>query len=134
MRRGEVAFISQMIRESQAFARQVKWFTSLVSRGDNLPPLYRLLTEVGAVKVVKRRWPRAKAKSLYRLELYGRRQTPSSILTLLGGRAVGARHRQLLPGLYRRANPGAVEVLFHLGVEGKTHRPLLQRQGGEADA
>ncbi len=67
MRRGEVAFISQMIRESQAFARQVKWFTSLVSRGDNLPPLYRLLTEVGAVKVVKRRWPRAKAKSLYRL-------------------------------------------------------------------
>ena len=44
----------------------VKWFTSLVSRGDNLPPLYRLLTEVGAVKVVKRRWPGAKAKSLYR--------------------------------------------------------------------
>ncbi|STT49674.1 ribosomal RNA large subunit methyltransferase F [Klebsiella pneumoniae] len=31
---GEVAFISQMIRESQAFARQVKWFTSLVSRGE----------------------------------------------------------------------------------------------------
>lgn len=102
-----------MIRESQAFARQVKWFTSLVSRGDNLPPLYRLLTEVGAVKVVKKEMARAKAKSLYRTELYGRRQTPSSILTLLGGRAVGARHRQLLPGLYRRANPGAVEVLFH---------------------
>ncbi len=123
-----------MIRESQAFARQVKWFTSLVSRGDNLPPLYRLLTEVGAVKVVKKEMARAKAKSLSRLELYGRRQTPSSILTLLGGRAVGARHRQLLPGLYRRANPGAIEVLFHLGVEGKTHRPLLQRQGSEADA
>ena len=44
-----------MIRESRLPA--VKWFTSLVSRGDNLPPLYRLLTEVGAVKVVKRRWP-----------------------------------------------------------------------------
>jgi 23S rRNA A1618 N6-methylase RlmF len=27
---------------------------ALVSRGDNLPPLYRLLTEVGAVKVVKK--------------------------------------------------------------------------------
>lgn len=60
---GEVAFISQMIRESQAFARQVKWFTSLVSRGDNLPPLYRLLTEVGAVKVVKKRWPRVKSRA-----------------------------------------------------------------------
>ncbi len=131
---GEVAFISQMIRESQAFARQVKWFTSLVSRGDNLPPLYRLLTEVGAVKVVKKEMAQGQKQSRFIAWSYGRRQTPSSILTLLGGRAVGARHRQLLPGLYRRANPGAVEVLFHLGVEGKTHRPLLQRQGGEADA
>lgn len=61
VRRGEVAFISQMIRESRA-SPAVKWFTSLVSRGDNLPPLYRLLTEVGAVKVVKRRWPRGKSK------------------------------------------------------------------------
>lgn len=123
-----------MIRESQAFARQVKWFTSLVSRGDNLPPLYRLLTEVGAVKVVKKEMAQGQKQSRFIAWSYGRRQTPSSILTLLGGRAVGARHRQLLPGLYRRANPGAVEVLFHLGVEGKTHRPLLQRQGGEADA
>lgn len=51
---GEVAFITQMIEESKPFARQVKWFTSLVSRGDNLPPLYRALTDVGAVKVVKK--------------------------------------------------------------------------------
>lgn len=51
---GEVAFISQMISESQQFAHQVKWFTSLVSRGDNLPPLYRMLTKVGALKVVKK--------------------------------------------------------------------------------
>ena len=29
------------------------WFTPLVSRGENLPPLYRALTDVGAVKVVK---------------------------------------------------------------------------------
>ncbi len=40
----------------------VKWFTSLVSRGDNLPPLYRLLTEVGAVKVVKKEMARGKSK------------------------------------------------------------------------
>jgi 23S rRNA (adenine1618-N6)-methyltransferase len=59
---GEVAFITQMIRESQQFGRQVKWFTSLVSRGDNLPPLYRALTEAGAVKVVKKRWPRDRSR------------------------------------------------------------------------
>ncbi len=124
-----------MIRESQAFARQVKWFTSLVSRGDNLPPLYRLLTEVGAVKVVKKEMAQGQKQSRFIAWSFmddAKRRRP--FVTLLGGRAVGARHRQLLPGLYRRANPGAVEVLFHLGVEGKTHRPLLQRQGGEADA
>ncbi len=135
MRRGEVAFISQMIRESQAFARQVKWFTSLVSRGDNLPPLYRLLTEVGAVKVVKKRWPRGKSRAALSPGLYGRRQTPSSILTLLGGRAVGARHRQLAAPdkvCTGARTPARSKCFFHLGVEGKTHRPLLQRQGGEA--
>ncbi len=46
-----------MIAESQSFRRQVLWFTTLVSRGENLPPLYRALTEAGAVKVVKKRWP-----------------------------------------------------------------------------
>lgn len=51
---GEVAFIKTMIAESKQFARQVLWFTSLVSRGDNLPELYRALTQVGAVKVVKK--------------------------------------------------------------------------------
>lgn len=51
---GEVAFIKKMIEESKGFAKQVMWFTSLVSRGENLPPLYRALTDVGAVKVVKR--------------------------------------------------------------------------------
>ncbi len=131
---GEVAFISQMIRESQAFARQVKWFTSLVSRGDNLPPLYRLLTEVGAVKVVKKEMAQGQKQS--RFIAWSLWTTPNAVVhsNATRRRAVGARHRQLLPGLYRRANPGAVEVLFHLGVEGKTHRPLLQRQGGEADA
>lgn len=51
---GEVAFIKKMIEESKGFAKQVMWFTSLVSRGENLPPLYRALTDVGAVKVVKK--------------------------------------------------------------------------------
>lgn len=36
---GEKAFISQMMRESAEFARQCAWFTSLVSRKENLPEL-----------------------------------------------------------------------------------------------
>lgn len=50
---GEVAFITTLIQESKAFARQVMWFTTLVSKGDNLPGLYRVLQQVGVEKVVK---------------------------------------------------------------------------------
>lgn len=55
--------------------KQVMWFTSLVSRGENLPPLYRALTDVGAVKVVKE-MAQAKAESLYCPDLYERRAAP----------------------------------------------------------
>ncbi len=43
-----------MINESQGFAQQVMWFTSLVSKSDNIDPLKKLLNQVGAkqVKVV----------------------------------------------------------------------------------
>lgn len=54
-----------MIAESQQFGRQVKWFTSLVSRGDNLPPLYRALTDVGAVKVVKKEMAQGNKQSRF---------------------------------------------------------------------
>lgn len=50
---GEVAFITRMVTESVKFARQVRWFTSLVSRGENLPEIMRALQEAGAVRVVK---------------------------------------------------------------------------------
>ncbi|WP_273808525.1 MULTISPECIES: 23S rRNA (adenine(1618)-N(6))-methyltransferase RlmF [unclassified Pseudomonas] len=40
---GEAAFIDRMIRESRAFARQVGWFTCLVSKASNLPPLQAAL-------------------------------------------------------------------------------------------
>ncbi|HFE3555822.1 23S rRNA (adenine(1618)-N(6))-methyltransferase RlmF [Enterobacter hormaechei] len=62
---GEVAFILRMIAESKGFGRQVKWFTSLVSRGDNLPPLYRALTDVGAVKVVKKEMAQGQKQSRF---------------------------------------------------------------------
>jgi len=45
---GEKAFISQMIAESVSYARQVIWFTSLVSRREHLPALRQALTEAGA--------------------------------------------------------------------------------------
>ena len=62
---GEVSFIKQMIAESKGFARQVMWFTSLVSKGENLPPLYRALTDVGAVKVVKKEMAQGQKQSRF---------------------------------------------------------------------
>lgn len=50
---GEVTFIQRMIAESVTFARQVRWFTSLVSRGEHLPGIMRTLQEAGAGRVVK---------------------------------------------------------------------------------
>ena len=40
---GEVKFIAKMIEESKTFANQVLWFSSLVSKKDNLDPLTRAL-------------------------------------------------------------------------------------------
>lgn len=62
---GEVAFISKMIDESRQFERQVMWFTSLVSRGDNLPMLYAALTKAGAVKVVKKEMAQGQKQSRF---------------------------------------------------------------------
>lgn len=62
---GEVAFVSQMIGESKAFARQVMWFTSLVSRGENLPALYRVLQEAGVEKVVKKEMAQGQKQSRF---------------------------------------------------------------------
>ena len=40
---GELAFIKQMIAESVEYADQVKWFTSLVSKNENLPGIKKAL-------------------------------------------------------------------------------------------
>ena len=44
-----------MAKESVEFAHQVTWFTSLVSKGENVKPLKNLLKQLGAkhVKVVE---------------------------------------------------------------------------------
>ncbi|HEX4910672.1 MAG TPA: RlmF-related methyltransferase, partial [Permianibacter sp.] len=41
---GETGFLQRMIADSQAVASQVGWFTSLVSRSEHLPAIYRALT------------------------------------------------------------------------------------------
>lgn len=46
---GEVAFIRKMIVESLNFKNQVYWFTSLVSKSENLKPLQIQLEKVGVV-------------------------------------------------------------------------------------
>lgn len=45
---GELAFIRQMINESQLFKQQVCWFSSLVSQQKNLAPLTKMINVVGA--------------------------------------------------------------------------------------
>lgn len=62
---GEVAFIRKMIDESRQFAKQVLWFTTLVSKGDNLPMLYSALTAAGAVKVVKKEMAQGQKQSRF---------------------------------------------------------------------
>jgi len=44
---GELGFIRKMIKESQNFKHQVFWFTSLVSKKENLKSIYQALTGVG---------------------------------------------------------------------------------------
>ncbi len=48
---GELKFIKTMIKESAAFSYQVCWFTSLVSKGENIEPLKLALNKQGAKQV-----------------------------------------------------------------------------------
>lgn len=52
---GEIKFIARMVNESMDFAKQCLWFTSLVSKKDNLQPLHRILgkARVAEYKVVE---------------------------------------------------------------------------------
>ena len=48
---GEVAFVTKMTEESVAIKSQCLWFTSLVSKSENLPAIYSALKKVDAVSV-----------------------------------------------------------------------------------
>jgi 23S rRNA (adenine1618-N6)-methyltransferase len=48
---GERLFLKKLIKESQAFSTQCRWFTSLVSKIDNVKPAKKLILKLGAVDV-----------------------------------------------------------------------------------
>lgn len=48
---GELLFIANMIKQSKKYAKQVSWFTCLVSKKDNLKGIYNQLEWVGATEV-----------------------------------------------------------------------------------
>ena len=50
---GELLFLKKMVRESQVYSPQCRWFTSLVSKSDNLRPLKKLMLKVGAVDILE---------------------------------------------------------------------------------
>lgn len=45
---GEASFIKRMIRESVPLAAQVRWFSTLVSKSEHLPDIYKHLKKAGA--------------------------------------------------------------------------------------
>lgn len=48
---GEQLFLKKLIRESQAYSTQCRWFTSLVSKADNVKPAKKLIRKLGAVDI-----------------------------------------------------------------------------------
>ncbi len=48
---GEIAFIKNMIKESLKFPKNCLWFTTLVSKKENLPFIYKALKDIKAVEV-----------------------------------------------------------------------------------
>ena len=48
---GEIGFLTRMANESIEYARQIYYFTSLVSKAENIAPLKQLLSRLGAQKI-----------------------------------------------------------------------------------
>ncbi|QEW08354.1 23S rRNA (adenine(1618)-N(6))-methyltransferase RlmF [Nitrincola iocasae] len=48
---GEQLFLKKLIRESQVYATQCRWFTSLVSKADTVKPAKKLIRKLGAVDI-----------------------------------------------------------------------------------
>lgn len=48
---GEITFISNMIKESLDYKNNVLWFTTLVSKKENLPIIYKLLKSIKPIQI-----------------------------------------------------------------------------------
>ncbi|HBS82206.1 23S rRNA (adenine(1618)-N(6))-methyltransferase RlmF [Vreelandella alkaliphila] len=48
---GEQLFLKKLIRESKVYSTQCRWFTSLVSKADNVKPAKKLIGKLGAVDI-----------------------------------------------------------------------------------
>ncbi|WP_114418933.1 23S rRNA (adenine(1618)-N(6))-methyltransferase RlmF [Marinospirillum perlucidum] len=46
---GELLFLKKLVRESRIYSGQCRWFTSLVSKADNLKPIKKLIRKQGAL-------------------------------------------------------------------------------------
>jgi 23S rRNA (adenine1618-N6)-methyltransferase len=46
---GEQQFLRMMIKESKMYAQQCRWFTSLISKSDNVKPALKLLRKLEAI-------------------------------------------------------------------------------------
>jgi 23S rRNA (adenine1618-N6)-methyltransferase len=47
---GELAFVKRMIEQSQGFAKQIEWFTCLVSKKEHIPAIKQALDLLGCVE------------------------------------------------------------------------------------
>ena len=48
---GEIRFLKRMMKESTIFAQQCRWFTTLVSKSENLKPSIKLLRKLDATEI-----------------------------------------------------------------------------------
>ena len=48
---GEIRFLRKMLKESKKFAKQCRWFTSLISKSENVKPSLKILSNLGACEV-----------------------------------------------------------------------------------
>lgn len=48
---GEIRFLRKMLKESKKFGSQCKWFTTLVSKSENLQPSLKILSKLAATEV-----------------------------------------------------------------------------------
>ncbi|MEG1023047.1 MAG: 23S rRNA (adenine(1618)-N(6))-methyltransferase RlmF [Flavobacterium sp.] len=60
---GEIGFVTQMIYESVKYASQCLWFTTLVSKKENLSSIYKTLKKVNAVSVKTIEMPQGQKNS-----------------------------------------------------------------------